>query len=385
MPAEHSPSWVSTGIACLDEALGGVTEGDNIVWVCDPDPRYDAVEAAFIDEAMRARHPIVFIATTASGRRRDHPTGVEVLDASAAGPFAASARLIDEIEGTIARRRGTYVVVEDLDPLVRRWGRPEALAFFARTCPAMLQHGTVTYWRLPRRLGSAFIDRVRAVTQILLEVRADTVHVVKAESAPTTAAGRIHEFELAEGQIAMTPHPTSGRLARGLSAIRRELGLTQAQIASAAGVTPSAISQAESGARGLSIDTLLLLSDNLGVPLARLVNTAPDPGYRLARHDRRRGPDPGGTVALAEDPRLGLRAHLVALEGSETASAPMDHDGVELLAVIRGIVQVDLGADAPVLRPGDALIVTEATVRGWRNLRPDPATMLWVLRDQQQG
>ena len=37
--------------------------------------------------------------------------------------------------------------------------------------------------------------------------------------------------------------------------------------------------------------------------------------------------------------------------------------------------------DRPVLRTGDVLIVETGSVHAWRNLRRDPMTCSWILRD----
>ena len=52
-----------------------------------------------------------------------------------------------------------------------------------------------------------------------------------------------------------------GRLGEGLRRLRGRRNLTQRQLAELATVTPAAISQAESGRRGLSLETLVILSD----------------------------------------------------------------------------------------------------------------------------
>src|SRR3712207_7185016 len=52
-------------------------------------------------------------------------------------------------------------------------------------------------------------------------------------------------------------------------------------------ITPSAISQAESGRRGLSLDTLVTLTERLGVGLDQLLSTVEDRGYILDRKSTR--------------------------------------------------------------------------------------------------
>ena len=46
-----------------------------------------------------------------------------------------------------------------------------------------------------------------------------------------------------------------------------------------------------------------------------------------------------------------------------------------------GVVQIQLNEHTPVLRAGDALLVTHDAINGWRNLLPEPARLFWIVRD----
>ncbi|MFM7536879.1 MAG: helix-turn-helix domain-containing protein [Acidimicrobiales bacterium] len=371
---------LETGLPPLDELLGGLLAGDNVVWVTDRDERYEVIEQAFLRSSIR-RGPTLQVVCTRAELERPRPAGVDVLDATVGSSFGQYTPLCDEIERRMAVTPRLSILFDGLDELDRRWGHTETTRFFTRMCPSMLQTGAITYWRATRRLGPGFLERVRQVTQCLLEVRGEQLQVHKAESRPADVQGSVHQFRLAGDTVHLATSATGGRLARGLVAVRRDLGITQAQFAEAAGVTASAMSQAENGTRGLSLDTLLTLRDRLGVSLDRLVDARPRPGYQLARHDRSRAASGGTLVALADDTGSGLRAFLVMLGAGEDDRAPLDHRGVELVAVVRGLVQIDVGDDTPVLRAGDSLLATTAPIAGWRNLRPEPAVFYWVLRD----
>jgi transcriptional regulator with XRE-family HTH domain len=170
-----------------------------------------------------------------------------------------------------------------------------------------------------------------------------------------------------------------GRLGEGLRRLRQERHLTQVDLARIAGVTPSAISQAEAGHRGLSLDTLLLLAERSGISLDELLGVRSTGDYILARRDRLRPRQ--GQVALLDDPDAGLRAYLVHLGPGERGTPPVFHKGVELVLVAAGLIQADIGTDAPVLRTGDAVLATRASVVGWRNLLSQPASLFWIIRD----
>ena len=161
--------------------------------------------------------------------------------------------------------------------------------------------------------------------------------------------------------------------------VRRERNLHQSDLARLAGVPPSAISQAEAGRRGLSLDTLLVLSARLGMGLDELLASAPTGGYVLARHPRTVAEPP---TALLDDPKTGLRAYLVRLGPGASGAPDLVHKGTELVLVASGLVQLTIGSDTPVMRAGDAVLATTEAVSGWRNLMNGPALLFWVLRDE---
>jgi transcriptional regulator with XRE-family HTH domain len=372
---------VTSGVPALDRLLGGgFLDGDNVIWIADAgDERYRRVEETFMASSAAAQRPTLFVAVTRRDLRRRLPDGVEVLDATPGTQVASAAALADEFDELMAQRPPMSIVIDGFAELVARWGPDSARAFFTWTCPSMLDTGAVTFWRFPADVSGVVLRACRQVTQCVLELSERDLRVVKAEGRPRSTQGSVHRVELDHGELVLTGQPPAGRLARGLQRLRRDLGLTQAQLAAAAGVTPSAISQAESGVRGLSLDTLIEISDRLGVSLDRLVSAEPDSGYRLTRHDR--GPDDRGVVALADDAAIGLRAYSVVLAPGERGQPPITQGPPQLVAVVEGLVQVAVGDDMPVLRAGDSLLAESFPVRSWQNLRASRAALYWIARD----
>ena len=120
----------------------------------------------------------------------------------------------------------------------------------------------------------------------------------------------------------LTGQNALGRLGEGLRRIRQERHLSQADLARRAGVSPSAISQAEAGHRGLALDTLLTLAEALEIGLDDLLGVRTTGDYVLARRDRMGSPV--GPVALLDDPAAGLRAYLVQLRRAGAGTALID-------------------------------------------------------------
>jgi transcriptional regulator with XRE-family HTH domain len=371
----------STGIAGLDTVLGGLIPGDNVVWVAERAGPYEVAERAFIAQAGREGRRCIYVTALHDPVDLGLGPDVEIIDARPGRPDAPPAALAAEIERRARQDSLNSFVIDDVDTLAGRWGKAAALSFFSRTCPTLLEFRALAYWRIPRACGERFLSAVRQVTQCVLDVRGPQLHVVKAESRPASVQGLVVRVSVDGDDLSVERSSASGRLALGLANLRKERHLSQAQLATLAGVTASAISQAEAGSRGLSLDTLVTMTDRLGVSLDYLLNAAPAPGYVLARHDRRRTAKPG-TIPLFDDSTVGLRAYLVLLAANMAGQPHVKHKGTELIAVQRGLVQVTVGgSDTPVLRAGDSILAKRAAVTGWQNLRAEPAALFWFLRD----
>lgn len=373
---------LSTGVADLDELLSGLIHGDNIVWATSDVALVNRLEEAFLDEAGRQGLPRTYVTTSAEPAALQERFGPDlaVLDARPGGDHAKPGLLEHLVLQRAREAAPACLVFDGLDSFARRWTRPGALAFFTRVCPALFDLAAIAYWRAPRReLGESFLDAVGKVTQCVLEVGREHVRVVKAEGRGASVQGQLLRLGVEEDVIRLRNQRALGRLARGLERIRQERNLSQAELAELAGVTPSAISQAEAGRRGLSLDTLVALAERLGTGVDDLLVSHDPSGYVLARRDRTGAAPPYTT--LLDDPHAGLRAYLVRLAGEEEGTPPLAHKGVEMVLVSSGLVQVHIGSETPVMRAGDALLATAFAVSGWRNLMTEPARLFWILRD----
>ncbi len=374
---------VSSGVPDLDRLLNGLVPGDNIVWSVDREPVLPAFEDAFIAEGLREGDRCHYVTTT------DAPTEVvarfggevEVFDARAKKRFADLLRLEQALLDA-ARDAPTRFVVEGLDAFARRQGRERALGLFTRVCPQLFDLGAIAYWRVPRHaLGAGFVEQLRRVTQCVIHLDGDTLRVLKAEGHREGIEGQVVRVTVDpdERTPRLTEQRALARLATGLRRLREQRHLTQAEVARLAGVSPSAISQAEAGHRGLSLETIMTLSDQLQVPIDELLAGSGDRAYLLARRDRQ---EPRGALtALFDDRDVGLRAYLLQLGPGEVAAPPAVHKGLELVMVSTGLVQLELGTAAPVMRAGDAVLVRHVAVHSWRNLLARPAAAFWILRD----
>jgi transcriptional regulator with XRE-family HTH domain len=278
---------------------------------------------------------------------------------------------------------GARLVVDGLDDLVLRWGVDQAARFYSRVCPRLFDLGALAYWMGSRDVvPTSLVDQVTRVAQCVFDVRGDRLRVVKAEGRPAKVQGALVDLVDHDGRPVVAREHAVGRVGEGLRRLRQERNLTQGQVARLAGVTPAAISQAESGRRGLSLDTLIPLCEALGIGLDDLLGSGASAGHLLARRDRRttgRSEGDSAVLPLFDDPGPGVRAYLVRLAPDEQGAPPFAHKGPELVLVASGLVLIDLGDTTPVVRAGDALMVRSATLQRWTNLGPGPAQLFWVI------
>jgi transcriptional regulator with XRE-family HTH domain len=374
------PNTVSTGVSELDAALGGLFWGDNVVWELDEGGSLEPFVAAL----LRGREQfdrIVFVCfeRDVEGLRAVYPDA-EVLDARAGSTIANPGPLLAAVRER-ARVPRALVIFDSLDTLSDRWGDNVAQRFFTRACPLLLDLWAVAYWSLtPSHHSAVLRQAVDAVTQCVLVLGGDRLRIAKAEGRPPGVQGSVFRVQPNGPHAELEGAPTAARLGAALRAIRIQRHLTQGELAELAGVSASAISQAERGRRGLAVDTLLELTSRLHMTIDELLRGEIALGYRLARRTGREN-RVERLFPLLDDPHVGLRAQLSHLPPGQGARVSAPHDGVELVAVAVGLVQVILPTGRPVLRQGEALLVEWSGVSGWRNVGEEDALIFWILRD----
>lgn len=364
----------STGEPALDDLLGGVLAGDNVVWVGDRTDLHDQIETSFLESSDG---PATLVVLDSRSGALHIPDNVELIDGR---PGRSRADLVTLERELIHRgsRPDARIVVRDLDTLVSRLGSKAALGLFSRICPRLFDQGAIAYWRTSREGSSSILDGVQRVTQCVIDHTSGRLRVVKAEGR-SQAVGRIFDVATEPDGVTLEEVRALSRLADGVRRLRTSRSLTQTEIARLADVSPSAISQVESGQRGLNLDTVLTLSQALNVSIDEMIGYHPDPGYILARRDRI--PARRGVTPLLDNPDTGLRSYLVILRAGESGEPKTVHKGAELVLVGTGVVQVVLNDETPVLRAGDALLVTTDAIHGWKNLLPETAQLFWIARD----
>jgi transcriptional regulator with XRE-family HTH domain len=414
----------STGIDALDELLGGgLGVGDNVVWQATDPGEIEPFVAAFLATANGST-PLTYLSFRlppaavlerfgrvwdserfmlldgwtggqdgSRGRRKGATAAAfgkaRVRRLKDPGDMEQVNRELAEIEDELGP--GAGYVFDDLTSMQRLWGPEAALASLLRWCPRLYQQRTVAYWLLEREAHPpAFRSRLADITQVILDLEATpgapaerTLQVVKADGHPAGVTGRTLRYGVGEDGRIDVPQRATGvreRIGKQVRAGRIAAGLSQAELARRIGVTPSALSQVERGRHGLSGETLTRLWATLGIPFGPGANPT-SPPYRLARRGARQpvasAPGLSGETVLQAPSGLGM--HELTFPAGSSGRRPFETKQPELVLVLEGALELQLGQETHTLQQGDAILLTTQPVTGWRNPAREPARVLWLI------
>jgi Helix-turn-helix len=358
--ADHN---VSTGLDALDAVLGGLFWGDNVVWQLDGAtvrPFYRAIAS------QRDAFDTKTVVSLGGPVQIDDVAGLGMIEADPGGELAQPGDLLLEIHRLCHPHARRLLLFDSLDLMVRSWGASSARGFFARCCPLLLEVGAIAYWSMTHDTPAAVCDTVEAVTQCVLRVDERSVRVAKAEARGERVRGSVLHWHEEEGRLVLARAELAGRVAASLRAVRRARELSQHDLARLAGVTASAISQAER-------------APTAAFRWQRWYGGEDPAVYRIGRRseDPERGLERTMTLLGAAD--TGLRIDLVHLAARESGSPAAEHSGTGIVAVASGFVRVRVGGQTPAIRHGEVLVADSQRIDGWHNLGQTEAVLFWIV------
>ena len=173
-----------------------------------------------------------------------------------------------------------------------------------------------------------------------------------------------------------------------IKALRMERELQQRQLAEKAGLTPSMVSQIESGRLTPSLHTLGKVAGALGVPIATLFDGQPAGSILVTR--RKEYPVVSFDESSERWAVLGaglfqgkIRAVVSTLEarskGVTTDKVVIKPGQMKLFYVLDGKVALHYAGERHVLETGDSALLDGGTSHGWENLGTRKAQALWVI------
>ena len=173
-----------------------------------------------------------------------------------------------------------------------------------------------------------------------------------------------------------------------IKALRSERGLQQRQLAEKAGLTPSMVSQIESGRLTPSLPTLGKVAAALGVAIGSLFEPAPNGRLHVSRKTEYPVVSFDGNSEKWHVLGAGLfqgkiRAVVSTLgpksKGVSTAKVVIDPGQMKLFYVLEGKVALHYNGEVSRLEAGDSAYLDGGTPHGWENLGSKSAKALWVI------
>jgi len=424
---------VSSGIEYIDQLLGYLRIGDNIVWEAEAGTYVDIFLDRFMEYTLREGERVVYVSfnrspATVSKRFRMLPNkkNLTILDCFTAGKgnndstftrFYDNTRKelkeqvvkVDNPRDTVQfreainkietkKREGTRYLFDSLTGMQDLWGDEEkTFKFFTYSCPQLYDLNTIAYWVLESKAhSSTFKANLRHITQVVLELGKEDdnlfIRVAKAEGRSSRDFFNPKKFEVWGGEIFF---PSIRKrevvdLGNKIKMLRLRQGFTQKELAEKVGLTPSFISQLEGNLISPSIATLLSISAELKV----------NPVYFFPGEDALSG----DKIVVRKNERESLKLpeltsnqvryqllssntsarkmepHLIAISsGSEIRGHLYSHKGEEFAFILKGKLEMEVQGRKHILKEGDAIYLESAVPSRWINIGDSEAEMVWVL------
>jgi len=198
-------------------------------------------------------------------------------------------------------------------------------------------------------------------------------------------------------------------LGREIRAHREQSGISLREFARRLGISPSAVSQIETGKARPSVSTLYAIITELGMSLDELFNSSGADAPKTPAPSKSRPAARSGTVSLSDEKsrvqRAGSRVSIDLESGVrwERLTVQPDHDvdflhvvydvggsssqgglfirhsGREYGIVLSGTLEVTVGFDTFLLGPGDSVCFDSTVPHVLRNVGDEPARGVWCV------
>ncbi len=163
-----------------------------------------------------------------------------------------------------------------------------------------------------------------------------------------------------------------------IRAIRKQRGITIAQLCEGTGLSKGFMSLIENNKTSPSISTLESIANYLKVPLPYLLLKKEERMHIVRKHERKTsfyGKDQIKVEHLTD--KKGLRLLLLEIPpGYPTVEEPNVHSGEESHLVLKGKVMAIQGEDTAILEEGDTFTWSACVPHLVRNLGEEPALLL---------
>jgi transcriptional regulator with XRE-family HTH domain/KaiC/GvpD/RAD55 family RecA-like ATPase len=424
---------VSSGVGQLDQLLGGLYIGDNVVWYDDSGSLASVFCLNFLRTSEANQKPLIYVSFDRSPRNLIDKLGplafndrLTILDCFSHGKGAGSAiflrfyeesgqkspcrvikiaeprridHVMDALYGIHASLEGDVrFVFESLTGMQEIWGgEDQLLNFYSHSCPRLYELNTIAYWIMEKKAHSPRLRaQISQIAQVVIDLSikrgTTSLTILKAEARDLEAFHKPQTYWCRDLTISFEDerHPLSLiDLGSRLRKLRSRNGLSQTELAKRIGVTPSTISQIEGNLIYPSLPALLKLAEVLAVDVNALLY-----GDEAGRRRYVFPASEALLVRLASFPEESLQASMLISGDSERKVEPylleiapgqtlsshfFAHKGEEMGYVLSGKLQAKIGNTTYDLQKGDVVSLVSETPDQWRNKGTDVVQLLWII------
>jgi DNA-binding XRE family transcriptional regulator len=425
------PERVSSGVDVLDRALNGLRVGDNVIWYDTQASCAEPFLLHFLKSSMSEGRYLVYLSfdrppsalISMLGSLTHYPK-LTIIDCFTWGKGAGARPFVDFYQQkTSASYRCKFVKIEQphiMSKVVNSvfaiagdkgqdlrlvfsslaaahhiWSSDETLRnFYAACCPRLLEQGAIAYWVSSResqaKATQAMINRTaQVVIDLELKRGVSSFQLVKAARREGAQLGTAIPYRVRDGQF-LSESYDEGRsfheFGRRLRTLRHRRGFSQSDLAKAIGVTPSTISQIESGSCYPSVQALLKIAEVIGPGAGGLLEPSqtilegPVHPFQKTGETADAGMNDHTRCLIPAYLSMGNAVHTVQIEAGETIEGHLaHHKGAELVVVLQGKIAVAMGDEEHSAQAGDSILINHKRPTRWWNPGKETARMLLIL------
>lgn len=424
---------VSSGIPQLDNLLGDLYIGDNVLWYEDAGSFSAAFCVHFIRVSLALKKPVVYVSFDRSPKNVVSFLGplaesqnFTILDCFTNGKGDRSevfskfyekdgaqwphqvirvndpanpVQVGEAIYGLHSNLSGDIrFIIDSLTGMQDLWGGEEqVMKFYARTCPRLYELDTIAYWVVEKSAHSSRLKaNINKIAQVAIDLSVKNgkpaLKILKAEKRTSRFLNEPQSFSCEEGEIVFDlPKPLPERLDLGgkIKAIRKKQGLSQKELAEKTGVTPSSISQVEKNLIYPSIPAMFRLAESLSVGVGTFFEGAENeqPGCVFHANEGVSAGLEGSCKGVVEGMRLlppsireaGCDPYLLRIEpGRKLTGHFFNHKGEEMGYVLAGSLALWMNGQRQEAGPGDLVYLRKHAPEQWTNDGEVAAEILWL-------
>ncbi|MFH1138216.1 MAG: helix-turn-helix domain-containing protein [Pseudomonadota bacterium] len=426
------PNRLSSGVGQLDQYVGGLFVGDNVVWQDHTGSLAWVFCQNFLQVSRDAGKPIIYVSFDYSpkvlfdklGALADY-ANLTVLDCFTHGkgesspiflkfyqhpPETLQAKVIQVKEPRDSSRVSARIygihetlegdvrlVFDSLTGMQELWGgEDEIIKFYSSACPRLYELETIAYWVMEKDAHSSRLKAIiTKIAQVVIELSikrgATFLTILKAAGRDTTFFQKSLTYWAKGRQITFDSQKRStGGLNLGsrIKELRTKKALSQTDLAKLVGVTPSTISQVESNLIYPSLPAMLKMAEVLGVEVGSFFSSTESAKKQVvfSGEDQTTIRLPSHFDQLAQAIRLTPidfdgKIEPCLVEVSPDESLPVHfftHKGEEFGYLLSGRLELKLGPRVFNLEPGQVVYLTTESPSSWKNPGREPARLLWV-------